>query len=49
MVLLSWRDVMRLCFLVISYKEVVVRKNVMVSISSLLAGDHLGCLTVNIP
>lgn len=35
-VLLSWRDVVRLCFLVIGYKEVAVRKHVMVSISSLL-------------
>lgn len=35
-VLLSWRDVVRLCFLVIGYKEVAVRKNVMVSISSML-------------
>lgn len=35
-VLLSWRDVVRLSFLVIGDKEVAVRKNVMVSISSLL-------------
>lgn len=35
-VLLSWRDMMCLCFLVIGYKEVVVRKNITVSISFLL-------------
>lgn len=36
LVLLSWRDVVRLCFLVIGYKEVAVGENVTVSISSLL-------------
>lgn len=35
-VLLSWRYVVCLCFLVIDCKEIVVRKNVMVSVSSLL-------------
>lgn len=35
-VLLSWGDLVHPCFLVIGYKEVAVRKNVEVSVSSLL-------------
>lgn len=31
-VMLSWREVVHLCFLGIGYKEVVVRRNVIVSL-----------------